>query len=244
MFIKILLVLCGLWLGSARAQTPPELVGRYQLEVQGGDILELRADGGATLAGETMRWAVRGRQLVVGSDAMNYVLQPDRLLLTVGVVQTSWKRLGAASRMQAQMAAPTPTPAQAPAPAPATAPPAANAGADPRDAQARQLLTGSAWCSFTYSKVSGTSTTRRVVFRTDGVMLVNGGAETYSSGRGGTVSSQSNNAGAMRWRLENLRLYVDPGDGSGFQDVNLTATQNSNGYPILNSLGREYSMCR
>lgn len=229
------LVLCCLLFASAWAQAPAELIGRYQLDAQGGDILELRADGSATLAGETMRWAVRGRQLIVGSDAMNYVLQPDRLLLTVGGTQTSWRKLDAAIREQATGAA---VPAQGAAPPPATT------GSDPRDAQARQLLIGSAWCSFTYSQVSGTSTTRRVVFRPDGVMLVNGGAETYSSGRGGTVSSQTNNAGAMRWRLSNLRLYVDPGDGSGFQDVNLTATQNSNGSPILNSLGREYSMCR
>jgi len=43
---------------------------------------------------------------------------------------------------------------------------------------------------------------------------------------------------------EDLRLFVDQGGGAGFQDVGLTATQNSNGHPILHSQGREYSMCR
>jgi hypothetical protein len=75
-------------------------------------------------------------------------------------------------------------------------------------------------------------------------MLVNGGAETYSSGTGGVFAGQSNSNGAMRWKFENLRLYIDPNDGRGFQDVGLSATQNSNGSVILNSLGREYAMCR
>ena len=109
--------------------------------------------------------------------------------------------------------------------------------------QARQVLLSSAWCSFTYNQRSGTSTTRKVVFRPDGIMTVNGGAETYSSGYGGTYAGQSNNAGAMRWKLQNLRLYVDAGNGTGFQDVGLSATQNSNGAVILQSQGREYMMC-
>jgi hypothetical protein len=72
-------------------------------------------------------------------------------------------------------------------------------------------------------------------------MSINGGAETYSSGYGGTYAGQSNTAGAMRWKLENLRLYVD--QGAGYQDVGLTASKNSNGYVILRADGREYSMC-
>jgi hypothetical protein len=118
-----------------------------------------------------------------------------------------------------------------------------DAGASTQDAQARQLLTSSAWCSFTYNKVSGTSTTRKVVFRPDGMMTINGGAETYSSGHGGTVAGQSRSQGAMRWKMENLRLYVDQGGGSGFQDVGLDATRNSSGSIILHADGREYAMC-
>jgi len=120
---------------------------------------------------------------------------------------------------------------------------AQGAAASPQDAQSRQVLTSSAWCSFTYNKVSGTSTTRKVVFRQDGVMTLNGGAETYSSGSGGTVAGQSRKASAMRWKLQNARLYVDQGGGGGFQDVGLTATRNSNGSIILHAEGREYAMC-
>jgi hypothetical protein len=166
------------------------------------------------------------------------VLQSDSLLVTVGAVQVAWKKVGGAAGTVSPMQA-----AAAKAQSNPTAPPAPD-GANPQDQQARQLLTGSAWCSFTYNKVSGTSTTRRVVFQADGLMLVSGGAETYSSGTGGVVAGQSNSSGAMRWRLENLRLYIDPNDGRGFQDVGLSATRNSSGAVILNSLGREYSMCR
>lgn len=74
-------------------------------------------------------------------------------------------------------------------------------------------------------------------------MTINGGAETYSSGYGGAYAGQSNTSGAMQWKLENLRLFVDQGGGAGFQDIGLTATKNSNGYVILHAEGREYSMC-
>jgi hypothetical protein len=47
----------------------------------------------------------------------------------------------------------------------------------------------------------------------------------------------------MQWKLENLRLFVDQGDGARFQDIGLTATRNSNGSVILHAGGREYAMC-
>ena len=238
----------------ARAQAPRELVGKYQREVEGGDVLELRADGSAALAGEETRWAAQGDRLTIGPDTMQYQLGHGRLLLVMGSVQISWKRLGpapkaaspmqkAAARAQAAQAKDGDAEAQRP---PAGVPPQAGAGAPgaaAQDAQARQILLSSAWCSFTYSQVSGTSTTRKVVFRPDGVMTVNGGAETYSSGAAGSYAGQSATSGAMRWKLESLRLYIDQGDGAGFQDVGLTAERNSNGYPILHAGGREYSMC-
>jgi hypothetical protein len=220
------------------AQPAAALVGKYRLDAQGGDVLELRADGTATLAGEAMKWSVRGNMLTVGTDVTPFVLQADGLLMTVGSVQVAWKRIGGPTGTLSPMQA-----AAARAQQPAAAAPAPDGGGL-QDQQARQVLTGSAWCSFSYNKVSGTSSTRRVVFRPDGVMLVNGGAETYSSGTGGVFAGQSNSNGAMRWKFENLRLFIDPNDGRGFQDVGLSATQNSNGSVILKSLGREYAMCR
>jgi hypothetical protein len=229
-----ILLLLVTFSGTTLAQTPREMVGKYQMEVQDGDILELRPDGTATLADEVTRWAVKGNQLTVGTDVMPFVLQAGRLILMVGPVRVSWKRLsggvGTASPMEraAQKTQPTePT-----------------GGSNPQDAQVRQILMNNAWCSFTYNKVSGTSTTRRVVFRPDGVMSINGGAETYSSGYGGTYAGQSNNSSAVLWKLENLRVLVDDRSGAGYQDIGLTSTTNSNGSIILKTLGKEYAMCR
>lgn len=231
-------LLTGLLSLGASAQVAKELVGRYQMEVPDGDILELRADGTASLAGEQTRWSAQGGRLTVGPDVMAYRLERDRLVIAMGSVQIGWKRLAAA-------AAPTPMErAAAKARAPQAAAPAPQAAGHPQDEQSRQVLMGNAWCSFTYNKTSGTSTTRRVVFRPDGILAIGSGAETYSSGYGGTYAGQSSSSGAMRWRFENQRLLVDQGDGAGFQDAGLTASRNSNGYLILRADGREYSMCK
>lgn len=220
---------------TAFAQIAAELVGKYRMDVEGGDVLELRANGSAAMAGEETTWSATGNQLSIGPDVMQYQLQGDQLLLTMGTFQIPWKRIGGGVKSS------TPPQEKATAEAQARQP---VTGAAAADQEAKQLLTSTAWCSFTYSQVSGTSTTRKVIFRPDGVMTMNDGAETYSSGYGGTYAGQSQSAGAMRWKLENLRMYVDQGDGAGFQDIGLTATKNSNGYVILHAAGREYSMCQ
>jgi len=243
--------------GAVAAPLPRELVGTYQMDVPGGDRMELRADGSCSMAGEETTWSASSTQLTIGTDTMRYALQGDRLVLSMGTVQLPWKRIagggkaaaprpgagGAAGGAKAPPAPSTPDPAPAAAFDPPAAASGQSAAANPQDAQARQILMANAWCSFTYNKVSGTSTTRKVVFRPDGVMLVNGGAETYSSGYGGTYAGQSSNRGAMRWQVQNLRLLVDQGGGAGFEDVGLQASRNSNGYIILQAGGREYSMC-
>ena len=220
--------------GATLAQTTREMVGKYQMEVQGGDILDLRSDGTATLAGEMTRWTVKGNLLTVGTDVMPFVLQDGHLILTVGPVRVAWKRLGGAASSPSPMERATQK-AQGVEPA---------GKSNPQDQQATQILMNNAWCSFTYNKVSGTSTTRRVVFRNDGVMSINGGAETYSAGYGGTYAGQSSNASAMLWKLENLRLFVDDRSGAGYQDIGLTSSTNSNGSIILKAQGQEYAMCR
>jgi hypothetical protein len=236
--MKILLSLALLFVIpiASWSQVKKELVGKYQMEVQGGDMLELRADGTASLAGENMKWSAKGNQLQVGPDLMTYVLQGDRLVVNVGVVQLGWKRIGGGTSNLSPMA-------RAANKTNGSETTAAQNTGNPQDAQARQVLTSSAWCSFTYNKVSGTSTTRKVVFRPDGVLTINGGAETYSSGYGGTYAGQSSSGGTMLWKVENLRLLIDQRNGTGFQDIGLTTSKNSNGYPILHAEGREYAMC-
>ena len=231
------LVFVGFWLlgpAVAWSQGASQLVGKYQMEMDSSETLELRADGSATLGDDETQWSVRGDQLVVGTDVMPYVYLAGRWIRVVGPTQIAWRRLGA----HVSTAAPTPMAA------PKTqAPPPPGAG-DARDAQYRQVLMNSAWCSFAYNKVSGTSTTRRVVFGPDGVMTTNRGAETYSAGSGGTYAGQSGQSNAVIWKYEGLRLYLDDGRGAGFQDAGLSATTNSNGSIILMAAGREYSMCR
>jgi hypothetical protein len=229
----------GIWLALlapawAWSQVAVELVGRYQMEMQGGESMELRADGTASIGGEETRWAARANQLTVGTDVMPYVYQGGRLILSVGPIQLAWRKVSGPSA-KSSPSANGQQGAQNAAPAPA---------GNAQDAQYRQILMSSAWCSFTYNKVSGTSTTRRVVLRPDGIMTINGGAETYSSGSGGTYAGQSSNSNAMRWKYEGLRLYLDDGRGAGFQDVGLTASRNSSGSIILMAAGREYAMCR
>lgn len=225
----ILFFLTGGW---AFAQQPRELVGRYRMEVQGGDVLELRADGSATLAGGSTRWSAGAGVLKIGDDALAYRLQGDRLIIAMGGMQLGWKRIG--NEAASSPLRPPPRAQQADAVA---------AGA-PDDEQARRVLMASAWCSFSYNQVSGASSTRRAVFRSDGLLAISNGGESYSSGYGGTHAGQSSGAQMMRWQVRHQRLYVDDASGAGYQDVGLTAVRNSSGYLILRAGGREYSQCR
>lgn len=231
------IVLLLLLFGGAAAETPKSLVGRYQMEVQGGDILELRADGSASLAGDETRWTATENVLTVGPDAMTYQLIDGHLILNMGNVRLRWRKLGGVSKGASPMQRQADR-------AKVVQPETTAEQAAPQDVEASRMLMSSAWCSFTYNKNTGASTTRRVVFRPDGVITINGGAETYSSGYGGTYAGQSKSGQSMRWKLQNLRLYIDEGNGAGFQDINLTADKNSNGWPILHAEGREYSMCK
>jgi len=221
------------------AQVAKELIGKYQMNVKGGVILELRANGTASMAGDETEWSSSGNQLSIGPNVMQYVLQGERLVLSMNSVQITWKKIGGEGKKSSPMSSTQKpmNPTQG-----VSAPPDSEASGVEPDEQAKQVLTNTAWCSFTYNKVSGTSTTRKVVFRRDGVMTVNGGAETYSSGIGGAYAGQSINSNVMKWKLKNLQLFVDK--GNGYQDIGLTATKNSNGYIILHAEGREYSMCK
>lgn len=250
--LAILFITCT----TSFAQVAAHLAGTYQMDVPGGDRLELRSNGTAAIAGEETAWSVQGDLITIGPDVMRYTLKGDRLVLTMGSIQIPWKRIAGAGKSPSSTKK-TGTETRSPqqdisgggrpkvsrqsAVGPKASTTAAHSSA--QDEQVKQVLTGSAWCSFTYNKVSGTSTTRKVIFRPDGVMMINGGSETYSSGYGGTYAGQSNSAGAMKWRVENLRLFLDQGDGSGFQDIGLNATKNSNGSVILHAGGQEYSMC-
>jgi hypothetical protein len=114
--------------------------------------------------------------------------------------------------------------------------------ASPQDQQVAQLLQRSAWCSMSYSTVSGTSRTERVVFRADGTGGRGSGAESYSSGTGGTVAGQSSSGEQFRWQMRSGVLLTSS-DGVNWAQTRLQITTNSNGYPIITADGKEYSMC-
>ncbi len=121
--------------------------------------------------------------------------------------------------------------------------PAAAAKPATADQEAAQFLTANAWCSFTYNQRSGTSTRERVVFRPDGTVSRQGGAETYSSGRSGTVAGQHASGDQGRWRVRGAQLELSA-DGAKWTAQPLEVTKNSNGYPIIKSGGKEYMVCQ
>ena len=129
--------------------------------------------------------------------------------------------------------------AAAPAPKKEAAAPKAAGGVD---GQLTQLLTSSAWCGFTYNQRSGTSTKERVVFNGNGTVFRTSGAETYNSGPAGSIAGQYGNANQGRWKVDGGLLHLSQ-DGTNWTPQQLQVTQNSNGYPIINSGGKEYMRC-
>src|SRR5688500_12321164 len=111
------------------------------------------------------------------------------------------------------------------------------------DGEIRQVLLSSAWCSFSYNKVSGASRSERVQFFPNGSASIASNAESYSSGRGGTASGQSSAARTLYWRVQGGDLHLSE-DGRSFEPVGLQGKRNSNGSLILVADGKEYGQCR
>ena len=120
--------------------------------------------------------------------------------------------------------------------------PAPKPAAGGMDAQLAALLTRNAWCGFTYNQHTGTSTSERVVFNPNGLVMRSSGAQTYNSGPAGSVAGQYGNAERGRWKVSNGILHLSQ-DGMNWTPQPLQVTQNSNGYPIIKSGGKEYMQC-
>lgn len=106
-----------------------------------------------------------------------------------------------------------------------------------------QLLTSSPWCSFTYNQRTGTSRQERVAFARDGTFVQTSGAETYSSGRSGTVAGQHSGGSRGFWRVQGSVLHLSE-DRVNWEPQPLAVTRNSAGYPIIKSEGKEFMQCR
>jgi hypothetical protein len=173
-----------------------------------------------------VRWKASGNTLTLRyadgrAEVMEYALRGDVLTVTMEGESETYTRAGKPKAAKDKAAAPAP------------------AGKD----KLSTMLTGSAWCYFRYNKVSGTSKQERVVFSKNGTWGSGARGETYSSGMYGTVSGQSDSASAGRWAVKGKSLLMSEGGGA-LEDVGLSVSYNSNGYPILNAAGKEYSSCR
>ena len=110
--------------------------------------------------------------------------------------------------------------------------------------QLSRLLLSSAWCSFRYNKVSGTSSTEKYRFFPNGTWNNGGRTETYNSGANGTVAGQYDSQGGGRWEVRGGQLFMSSSENPQLQPVEgFSVTQNSNGYPIINADGKEFSSC-
>ncbi len=104
-----------------------------------------------------------------------------------------------------------------------------------------QLILSSAWCSFTYNKISGYSSTLRVRFNPNGTYRYGGRNEGQSSNIYGSVASQKDGAGGGNWRVENGELFLS--EGGPFRHVPTQFKRDSSGLPIIIGDGKEYAAC-
>ena len=80
------------------------------------------------------------------------------------------------------------------------------------------------------------------MFGANGLVSRSSGAQTYNSGPAGSVAGQYGNSEQGRWKVANGMLHLSQ-DGTNWAPQPLQVTQNSNGYPIIKSGGKEYMQC-
>jgi hypothetical protein len=219
-------------------------------QLQGPELVGKATGGGnsawfeASLDGAELHLVVAD----VGANGQPDLAQAREIVFT---------RSGTAQAAPAPRDAPAPPPRGAPTPpaprAPLAAPRAPAATPEPpgndQDAQLRAFLLSSAWCSFSYNKVSGSTNTSRNVFLANGILMIGtnreGGTVNQNgggAGANGSYYSQSQGGQQARWQVQGGQLYVDL--GQGMQAVPMQITRNSSGYPIITASGTEYSQCQ
>lgn len=209
----------------AAARADSRLLGTWNKD--GRPFARLEAGGAGRVDDDAVRWKADGKTLtlVYGDgtvESMAYALKGDSLRVMMDGEPATFTRAG--GKAKGGQAAPAA---------------AAPAGRDELSA----LLLSSAWCHFRYNKLSGSSSQRRVVFARDGSWSSGARSESHSSGASGTVAGQSDSSSGGRWKAGGGRLLMSEGGGA-LEDVGLSVSRNSNGYPILDVGGKEYSQCR
>lgn len=108
--------------------------------------------------------------------------------------------------------------------------------------QLSQLLMSSGWCYLRYA--SGNTYTEKVYFSRNGTWSNNKESEIYGRNdyAGTSAHSVGNSGSGGQWAVKGGQLYMSEGGGP-LQVLPLQITRNSNGYPIINADGKEYSQC-
>ncbi len=247
------LALFGPGPAHAKGKTDPALVGSWG--TAGETLYTFKADGTGAAEADSFRWTADGKTLkLMGGemdDEVRYAVKGDRLLLTMGGAQLAFERMGGKGKR------PKAAPAkrgkardeddededERPA-ARRAAPQGRRGGGGAEGDQLSRLLLSSPWCSFSYNKVSGSSSSKRVTFSPDGSWSLGGRSEGYSSGSAGTFSSQHDSGDGGQWKVQGGALYMSSSESPSLAPVDFTVSQNSNGYPIIKADGVEYSQCR
>lgn len=110
--------------------------------------------------------------------------------------------------------------------------------------QLSRLLLSSAWCWLKYA--SGNTYQERIVFSANGTWSSNKESEIYGRNdyAGTSAHSVANSGSGGQWVVKGGQLYMsNPPETPQLVPLPLQVTRNSNGYPILNAEGREYSSC-
>ena len=243
---------------AAAPKVDQRLVGTWLAGNQ--PFITFAGNGTGTMEEGRVKWTADGASVTITDETgdvekAGYQVDGDTMTMTVGGIPVALKRSGVAVKKQSALAAKA---AKANQGSEADADKEAMALAQawlaqngqrpqqPRGAgndQLSQLLTSSAWCSFSYNKTSGASSTTRVRYFPNGTWSLGGQSETYNSGAYGSMAGQANSQNSGLWEVRNGQLYGSYGNAPVEPVQPFSVTRNSNGSPILNVLGKEYSLC-
>ncbi|MFO0595062.1 MAG: hypothetical protein U0228_07155 [Myxococcaceae bacterium] len=213
------------------AAAPNPLVGSWQMN--GEPFLTLNANGTGSMEGDPLKWKSDGSTLTLTdpdgeADRLPYQVNGDVLVVNLGGMPVQLTRAGGKKNKPAAETV-----------APPVAPKATPAGND----QLSRLLLSSNWCWLRYS--NGNSYTQKVHFNANGTWQDFSESDIYSNNAytGTVAQATGNRTNGGQWAVKGGQLYLSSPENPVLSPVPLTITRNSNGYPIINADGREYSMC-
>lgn len=216
------------------------LVGTWQLN--GEPFLTLNANGSGSMEGDPLKWKSDGKVLTLTdpdgeADRLPFQVAGDTLTVNLAGIPVSLQRAGSkASRAKPQPELADSAPVR---PQPQAQPQPQAAGND----QLSRLLLSSNWCWLRYS--NGNSYTQKVHFNPNGTWQDFSESDIYANNTyaGTTAQATGNRTNGGQWAVKGGQLYLSSPEEPQLAPVPLTITRNSNGSPIINADGREYSMC-